>query len=144
MDEQGQCTNFGAHIEAIQFVESKRSGHHFDICKKGRSEISHHWESCSSGLPWMDQSHLKVSHKLNTPQIQFFSLVLCEWVMSLFVCRSPEDEKKGVEQYKADVRRRLVNGGYHIWGIVGDQYSSIQGSPSGRTFKLPNPMYYVY
>ncbi|XP_031738538.1 stem 28 kDa glycoprotein isoform X2 [Cucumis sativus] len=61
------------------------------------------------------------------------------------ILRSPEDEKKGVEQYKADVRRRLVNGGYHIWGIVGDQYSSIQGSPSGRrTFKLPNPMYYVY
>ncbi|XP_038882273.1 acid phosphatase 1-like [Benincasa hispida] len=61
------------------------------------------------------------------------------------ILRSPEDEKKGVEQYKADVRRRLVNGGYKIWGIVGDQYSSIQGSPSGRrTFKLPNPMYYVY
>ncbi|XP_023527993.1 acid phosphatase 1-like [Cucurbita pepo subsp. pepo] len=61
------------------------------------------------------------------------------------ILRSPEDEKKEVEQYKTDVRRRLVNGGYNIWGNVGNQYSSIEGKPRGRrTFKLPNPMYYVY
>ncbi|XP_022146789.1 acid phosphatase 1-like [Momordica charantia] len=60
------------------------------------------------------------------------------------ILRSAEDEKKGVAKYKADARRRLVNEGYYIWGNVGDQYSSIVGSPNGRrTFKLPNPMYYV-
>ncbi|XP_023538943.1 acid phosphatase 1-like [Cucurbita pepo subsp. pepo] len=54
------------------------------------------------------------------------------------------DEEKDVEKYKSDVRRRLVKGGYCIWGILGDQYSSLEGTPSGRrTFKLPNPMYYV-
>ncbi|XP_023522071.1 acid phosphatase 1-like [Cucurbita pepo subsp. pepo] len=54
------------------------------------------------------------------------------------------DEEKDVEKYKSDVRRRLVKGGYCIWGILGDQYSSLEGTPSGRrTFKLPNPMYYA-
>lgn len=58
--------------------------------------------------------------------------------------RGPEDECKSVQKYKAEVRNKLVGNGYRIWGIVGDQWSSIQGFPSAkRTFKLPNPLYYV-
>ncbi|KAJ7979805.1 Acid phosphatase 1 [Quillaja saponaria] len=60
------------------------------------------------------------------------------------VLRHPDDELKSVENYKAEVRKQLINGGYHIWGILGDQYSSIEGlSSSKRPFKLPNPLYYV-
>ena len=101
----------------------------------------------------MDQSHLKVSQSVSqstSPEIRILSLILrvSDEFVRLFlclICRSPEDEKKEVEQYKTDVRRRLVNGGYNIWGNVGNQYSSIEGKPRGRrTFKLPNPMYYVY
>lgn len=34
--------------------------------------------------------------------------------------------------------------GYIIWGNVGDQWSDLQGDCVGnRTFKLPNPMYFV-
>ncbi|KAI4345877.1 hypothetical protein L6164_012965 [Bauhinia variegata] len=60
------------------------------------------------------------------------------------VLRNPDDELVSVEKYKSDVRKQLEKDGYRIWGIVGDQYSSIEGLPSAkRTFKLPNPMYYV-
>ncbi|KAK4775735.1 hypothetical protein SAY87_023696 [Trapa incisa] len=64
---------------------------------------------------------------------------------SSLILRGPEDELKGVQNFKADARRRLVEeDGYRIWGILGDQFSSIQGLPSAkRTFKLPNPLYYI-
>ncbi|KAL9152727.1 hypothetical protein ABFS82_10G001700 [Erythranthe guttata] len=46
--------------------------------------------------------------------------------------------------YKSDIRRQLVGEGYRIWGNVGDQWSDLQGDYVGnRTFKLPNPMYFV-
>ncbi|XP_028074058.1 uncharacterized protein LOC114276467 [Camellia sinensis] len=58
--------------------------------------------------------------------------------------KGPSDEYKEVQKYKADIRKQLIEQGYHIWGIVGDQWSSIEGLPTAkRTFKLPNPMYYV-
>ncbi|KAI6698713.1 hypothetical protein NL676_018832 [Syzygium grande] len=46
--------------------------------------------------------------------------------------------------YKSDIRRQLVEEGYRIWGNVGDQWSDLQGQFVGnRTFKIPNPMYFV-
>ncbi|KAG0477900.1 hypothetical protein HPP92_012619 [Vanilla planifolia] len=47
-------------------------------------------------------------------------------------------------QYKSEVRARLERGGLRIVGNIGDQWSDILGSPEGeRTFKLPDPMYYI-
>ncbi|KAH9729156.1 acid phosphatase 1 [Citrus sinensis] len=58
--------------------------------------------------------------------------------------RGLEDEYKKMQQYKAQVRTRLVKEGYRIWGVVGDQWSSFEGLPKPkRTFKLPNSMYYL-
>lgn len=63
---------------------------------------------------------------------------------NLFICRDIANEFVSVKKYKSDVRKEVMKGGYRIWGILGDQYSSIEGIPSPRrTFKLPNPMYYV-
>jgi hypothetical protein len=46
--------------------------------------------------------------------------------------------------YKSNIRKQLEDEGYRIWGNVGDQWSDLQGNSSGnRTFKLPNPMYFV-
>ncbi|KAK9288717.1 hypothetical protein L1049_017180 [Liquidambar formosana] len=48
------------------------------------------------------------------------------------------------KKYKADTRKQLIGGGYRIWGIVGDQWSSFEELPSvERTFKLSNSLYYV-
>lgn len=48
-------------------------------------------------------------------------------------------------KYKSEIRKQLVEeSGYRIWGNVGDQWSDLQGEYLGnRTFKLPNPMYFV-
>ncbi|CAN0904842.1 Acid phosphatase 1 [Linum grandiflorum] len=60
------------------------------------------------------------------------------------ILRGPDDEEIGVVDYKAKARQQLINDGYKLWGIVADQYSSFAGYPrAGRTFKLPNPLYYV-
>ncbi|KAH6769385.1 HAD superfamily [Perilla frutescens var. frutescens] len=46
--------------------------------------------------------------------------------------------------YKSAVRKQLAEEGYRIWGNVGDQWSDLQGEYVGnRTFKLPNPMYFI-
>ncbi|XP_011095174.1 acid phosphatase 1 [Sesamum indicum] len=53
---------------------------------------------------------------------------------------------KGVSAitYKSEIRKQLVEEGYRIWGNVGDQWSDVQGDYAGnRTFKLPNPMYFI-
>ncbi|PWA91437.1 HAD superfamily, subfamily IIIB acid phosphatase [Artemisia annua] len=46
--------------------------------------------------------------------------------------------------YKSEMRRKLMEEGYRIWGNVGDQWSDLHGQFVGnKTFKLPNPMYFV-
>ncbi|XP_020177105.4 stem 28 kDa glycoprotein [Aegilops tauschii subsp. strangulata] len=46
--------------------------------------------------------------------------------------------------YKSGKRQKLQDAGYVIVGNIGDQWSDILGAPEGaRTFKLPDPMYYI-
>jgi acid phosphatase len=46
--------------------------------------------------------------------------------------------------YKSGERQRLQDAGYVIVGNMGDQWSDILGAPEGaRTFKLPDPLYYI-
>jgi acid phosphatase len=46
--------------------------------------------------------------------------------------------------YKSGERKKLVDVGYVIVGNIGDQWSDILGAPEGeRTFKLPDPLYYI-
>ncbi|GAV75922.1 LOW QUALITY PROTEIN: PPR domain-containing protein/Acid_phosphat_B domain-containing protein/PPR_1 domain-containing protein/PPR_2 domain-containing protein [Cephalotus follicularis] len=46
--------------------------------------------------------------------------------------------------YKSSARGRLVKDGYRIIGNIGDQWSDLLGTNEGRrTFKLPDPMYYI-
>ncbi|XP_020276415.1 acid phosphatase 1-like isoform X1 [Asparagus officinalis] len=60
------------------------------------------------------------------------------------ILRCDKDGYDGVKKFKAEQRKRLVSKGYRLWGVVGDQWSSLGGHPHARrTFKIPNPMYYV-
>nr|KYP54127.1 Stem 28 kDa glycoprotein [Cajanus cajan] len=46
--------------------------------------------------------------------------------------------------YKAAERKKLTKEGWRIVGNIGDQWSDITGRNVGlRTFKLPNPMYFI-
>ncbi|XP_015692909.1 stem 28 kDa glycoprotein-like [Oryza brachyantha] len=46
--------------------------------------------------------------------------------------------------YKSGQRQKLKDSGFIIVGNIGDQWSDILGEPEGaRTFKLPDPLYYI-
>nr|KYP54130.1 Stem 28 kDa glycoprotein [Cajanus cajan] len=46
--------------------------------------------------------------------------------------------------YKSAERKKLEEEGYNIIGNIGDQWSDLLGTNTGnRTFKLPDPMYYI-
>ncbi|KAL0304058.1 UNVERIFIED_CONTAM: Acid phosphatase 1 [Sesamum radiatum] len=65
-----------------------------------------------------------------------------EW--DKLILRSSEDHRKTATAYKSDKRNELVAEGYRILGNSGDQWSDLLGSSTSiRSFKLPNPMYYI-
>ena len=45
--------------------------------------------------------------------------------------------------FKAPERRKLVEQGYTVLFTIGDQESDLRGGSAERTFKLPNPIYYL-
>ena len=45
--------------------------------------------------------------------------------------------------FKAPERRKIIEHGYTIILNVGDQESDLKGGYAERTFKLPNPVYYL-
>ncbi|CAH2058806.1 unnamed protein product [Thlaspi arvense] len=60
------------------------------------------------------------------------------------IMRTVENKKQSAATYKTTIRKQLMEEGYRIWGNVGDQWSDLQGEYTGnRTFKIPNPMYFV-
>ncbi|WOL06834.1 acid phosphatase 1-like [Canna indica] len=60
------------------------------------------------------------------------------------IMRSRAHRGHGAVPFKSAIRRQLVAEGYRIRGNVGDQWSDLLGDCVGdRTFKIPNPMYFV-
>lgn len=46
-------------------------------------------------------------------------------------------------QYKSGTRAHIESLGYQIAADIGDQYSDLEGGHADRTFKMPNPMYFL-
>ena len=46
-------------------------------------------------------------------------------------------------QYKSLTREHIASLGFRILADVGDQLSDLKGGFSGRTVKMPNPMYFI-
>jgi len=63
----------------------------------------------------------------------------------IFGCRDKSTyHGKTAVQYKSSERKKLEEEGYRIVGNIGDQWSDILGTNIGeRTFKLPDPLYYI-
>ncbi|KAJ4782152.1 hypothetical protein LUZ62_021132 [Rhynchospora pubera] len=60
------------------------------------------------------------------------------------ILRGDSDKGKTAVIYKSSKRAELVAEGYLIHGSSGDQWSDLFGSPMAtRSFKLPNPMYFI-
>jgi hypothetical protein len=64
--------------------------------------------------------------------------------VSFPIYRAAGDRKKTATVYKSEKRKEMEEEGYRILGNSGDQWSDLLGSfMSARSFKLPNPMYYI-
>ncbi|MFJ6789931.1 HAD family acid phosphatase [Streptomyces angustmyceticus] len=46
-------------------------------------------------------------------------------------------------EYKSGTRKHIESLGYDVVANFGDQYSDLNGGAGDRTFKLPNPMYFL-
>ncbi|XP_076907300.1 acid phosphatase 1-like [Bidens hawaiensis] len=55
-----------------------------------------------------------------------------------------DNDHSNAVAYKSTKRKEIEEGGYRIRGNMGDQWSDLLGSnPGDRTFKMPDPMYYI-
>jgi acid phosphatase len=52
-------------------------------------------------------------------------------------------DNQTVSQYKSGARAKIAEEGYTIIANVGDQHSDLAGGYAERTYKLPNPMYFI-
>lgn len=60
------------------------------------------------------------------------------------ILRSSDDHGKQATLFKSEKRSEMINEGYRILASSGDQWSDLLGSSmSVRSFKLPNPIYYI-
>ncbi|ERN15207.1 hypothetical protein AMTRI_Chr05g58460 [Amborella trichopoda] len=60
------------------------------------------------------------------------------------ILRGAKDSGKPAVVYKSEKRMEIEGEGYRIHGNSGDQWSDLLGFAIGnRSFKLPNPMYYI-
>ena len=60
------------------------------------------------------------------------------------ICRDEADNGKSTVQFKSEKRQELKHFHYRVAANVGDQWSDLTGEEAGiRTFKVPNPVYYV-
>ncbi|XP_020221550.1 acid phosphatase 1 [Cajanus cajan] len=58
--------------------------------------------------------------------------------------RGSSDQGKPASTYKSEKRAELESEGYRIHGNSGDQWSDLGGyAVAARSFKIPNPMYYI-
>lgn len=57
--------------------------------------------------------------------------------------RPADDDDESAVPYKSGVRHRLWTKNYRILANFGDQWSDLRGGWSERTYKLPNPMYWL-
>src|SRR4029079_18129927 len=64
-----------------------------------------------------------------------------EWTGVLL--RADDLFTKSAAEFKAPERRKLVEQGYTIIVNIGDQMSDLDGGYAERTYKLPNPFYFV-
>lgn len=54
-----------------------------------------------------------------------------------------KDGKHSRAPFKTDIRAKITQKGYTIIASIGDQNSDLSGGYAKKTFKLPNPFYYI-
>lgn len=52
-------------------------------------------------------------------------------------------DEHSIANYKIESRKKIADAGYDIVVNIGDQYSDLKGGYADRTYKLPDPFYFV-
>ncbi|MET9015325.1 HAD family acid phosphatase [Streptomyces olivaceoviridis] len=78
----------------------------------------------------LDTGHMFLKDKANPPAY-------------LKDCATPGTWNCTTVQYKSGTREHIEDLGYEIIANFGDQYSDLDGGHADRTYKLPNPTYFV-
>ena len=63
--------------------------------------------------------------------------------MSRRFSRRTARTSRSLADFKAPTRQKIAAMGYTIIANMGDQMSDLDGGFSEKTFKLPNPFYYI-
>ncbi|KAK7245490.1 hypothetical protein RIF29_40336 [Crotalaria pallida] len=81
-------------------------------------------------------------HQRNATEANLLFAGYSNW--ERLILRGSSDQGKSATLYKSEKRAELVEEGYTIHGSSGDQWSDLWGyAVASRSFKLPNPMYYI-
>ncbi|XP_062149367.1 acid phosphatase 1-like [Alnus glutinosa] len=81
-------------------------------------------------------------HQRNVTEKNLLSAGYTNW--ERLILRGPSDQGTTAVAYKSVKRAELEYQGYRIQGSSGDQWSDLLGfAVAKRSFKLPNPMYYI-
>ncbi|WP_306338410.1 HAD family acid phosphatase [Streptomyces sp. KL118A] len=78
----------------------------------------------------LDRTHVFTKNKANPPAY-------------LSHCATPDAWKCDTVQFKEGTRKHIESTGYDIVGSFGDQVSDLAGGYADKTYKLPNPTYFV-
>ncbi|MFH9420826.1 HAD family acid phosphatase [Streptomyces sp. NPDC017529] len=95
----------------------------------GRKEAQREWsvrnlKNVGYGVP-LDRSHVYLKDKKNPPAYL------------------PCGANCSTVEFKSGTRKHIESRGYDIVANFGDQYSDLNGGYGDKTFKLPNPMYFL-
>ncbi|MGW7414038.1 HAD family acid phosphatase [Streptomyces sp. NPDC054863] len=58
-------------------------------------------------------------------------------------CATSKEWNCTTVQFKSGTRKHIESAGYDIIGSFGDQYSDLEGGYADKTYKLPNPTYFI-
>lgn len=58
-------------------------------------------------------------------------------------CRPQTDTEESIVPFKRSIREKITREGYQIIANIGDQQSDLTGGYAEKTYKLPNPFYYL-
>uniref|UniRef100_A0A5B7APQ3 Putative acid phosphatase 1-like n=2 Tax=Davidia involucrata TaxID=16924 RepID=A0A5B7APQ3_DAVIN len=84
----------------------------------------------------------RVESQRNTTDKNLLNAGYSNW--ERLILRGSSDTGKLAIVYKSEKRKELEDEGYTIHGSSGDQWSDLWGfAVATRSFKLPNPMYYI-
>ncbi|CAA0838613.1 HAD superfamily- subfamily IIIB acid phosphatase [Striga hermonthica] len=78
----------------------------------------------------------------NATEVNLMNVGYTGW--KRLILRGDSDQGKDASVYKSEKRKEIEDEGYIIQGNSGDQWSDLTGyAVARRSFKLPNPMYYI-